>query len=270
MEVSKWIRLLIDSFQTYFFDVFVELPFLEKEKLQIVRETPVIIEKDTSDAPYLLEMANEFEKCLTLKKKFCLTNNARIHYTKFSESDVEKIDNISKAYKKYLLEDKYDAVSKYDTIDKIKKEIQDSFLTKKLTKEFNKIPSSDIRNKLLNFIQKEINKLFPLIELTLKDTSDKRKKWDTLESIFLTMESYISDFYLLSRVFKSFDVGEGLAPRETQNVIIYVNEVSATRYRAFFKELKYNSFLTLYSGEDRCIKLPGSIDFESILVKWKR
>ena len=134
-------------------------------------------------------------------------------------------------------------------------------LMKEDLKRLEKSPASHIARDLQNLKIEKVKHAYQLMS-------------DYAEQLFrqlIHINSYTMDFYLLSRMFKTFKVGDKDAPRKPHNIICYAGETHSNRIRYVLKEMGYINLFDQTYGDEQIktkqylYKIPeGCVDIEEM------
>lgn len=243
VHIADYIKALIEnSTVTKQWDIFLEYPF----------QSPYSVPIGTKPS-YLIDVANKFKECLRSNKSKCHSKRARFHY-----ADIRVITPVIHNFLLLFSDLSQDVTSiDYDKMMAAFTNIKDlSFdelmIETKIAKQVDDIPSLDIRNFLWKKADFYLNKFYPDADLYndffRNPTEPLREKLYLQMLDFLT---YLVDFYILGRMFRSFVINN--------NIIIYVGEDHADNIRVTLDELGYNVIkkaVSITEGSDfQCLDL---------------
>ena len=177
------------------------------------------------------------------------------------------------------------------------------FLSKKVTK----FKSRHMHTKIKTFIKNEIlntkingiiinPELFVQLVKQYIETIDKYKVNGTYNfadapesditlladskciSIFIIINTYVADYYLLCRIFREFDLSLDAnterwtdEPKEPHNIIIYAGNIHSNKVRRFLKELDFDVIHSTDTSVENCIYMkdfPQPFFSNHPKVKW--
>jgi hypothetical protein len=290
MPIEEFLAKVITETDA-FIDLYIEIPAYLKE----------INEYKDNFKPFpetyrLTELLKKFRKCIqytTRAAKECKL--ARVHYFDIRYKDIngqlEPVNDIGfvKLYTQVLLnkENQSEKIASFKLFSERSIEFQkilngsaDKDITKNIdfwksyiysnsfiTKEMTKIKDHKLRQKILDFIEKELSNQILLCKLAL-NTSSKNildymagnnkvsdftfiDSFNTILPCLIGFNSIIADAYTIARIFKDFDMTEMQKkaykgsidhPVNAHNIIIYAGDDHCLRYRKFLNSIGFKVY----------------------------
>ena len=275
-----------------FIDLYIEVPAYLKEINEYKDKF-----KPFPDAYRLSELLKKFRKCIqytTRAAKECKL--ARVHYFdiryKDTDGSIEPVNDIGfvKIYTQLVLKsekqsEKVDAFKIFAERTpqfinilngSVEKDIRKSmdfwksyiYTNSFITKEMDKIKDHKLRQKILDFIEKELLNEILLCQLVLntssKDILDYMAGGDKVSDItfinsfnsilpcLIGFNAIIVDAYTIARIFKDFDMTEMQKkaykgaidqPINAHNIIIYAGDDHCLRYRKFLQSIGFDVYV---------------------------
>jgi hypothetical protein len=185
----------------------------------------------------LVDVAHKFRDCLQKDKSKChAKNKARFHY-----ADIRVITPLIENFLLILSDLSTERVEQINyanmmtSFNKIRDLSFDELLNEtKISKQFDDIPNVPLRNFLYKKADFYLNKFYPDAELYDDFLSNPTNILrDELYIQLLDFLTYIVDFYILGRMFRSF------VSNTNNNIIIYVGDDHADNIRTTLNELGF-------------------------------
>jgi len=269
INVDQFIEKVIDEEKKHI-DFFLEIPYKEKkEECSKINTTSYNIN----------EFSRKYWECFCPDKRDCFHKNVRFHYTdvRISRSTINFIRELSekinilnfKQIRELFLTDEGQKYKKLKTGKDFLEYGLQQYSKFKLSKQQENIPYPEIKIKLLEFLYSHLKDDFTInqltyeglikiinnierFELTNKILADSLKT--KLISRFILYEALFMDVYLISRMFRKFtSKNKNEYSESPKNIIIFVGNVHAERYREILKSLNFKLEFSK-SEQDGCIK----------------
>lgn len=270
-----------------FIDIFIEQPILHRETTKLFA------------GGIIGDITDKFGSSCTEIEKTCWNYpNLRYHYTDIRKNTSdhllylihvllrpltegrlyggETLDNIIKLYE--------DNQKYFKDVTTLITEVDKRYKNFKLEKQLEHIKNNDVKTKLIQYIEHNINmqankdnsynialsleKMIDILKMVKKQaTSDNVeslllktdiiKHADNLYMGMLKSLVYYMDMYLLARLFREFKSKRGFNSHEPKYVIIYAGNSHAEHYREFLKILDFDMLkeIKVSNKYDNCIDI---------------
>ncbi len=226
-HISEFMQNTIDANKDKVVDVFLELPFVERDSL------PLTV------GDYLGDIQHHFRDYLQFEKAD--VKNARMHYADVRYIIMPELGSIiaclfykgpHKREQSKLLSTLLEKVEPFYRSLTFHKLIEHP----KLKKQIQNIPDPDLRKHVLTFFQKRFNdkKEVLLSAWTQRAHKDVDDDW---ERSFLLFNSVVMDLYLAARLFRLFQNDPKSAARHS---MIYTGSTHAHVYNELLMELDFD------------------------------
>ncbi len=234
-HISEFIESTINANKDKVVDVFLELPFVERDS------SPLTV------GDYLGDIQRHFRDYLQFEKSE--VKNARMHYADVRYIVVPELGSImaSLFYKGPHKRENHLLLSTLlEKVELFYKSLTFFSIIQhpKLKKQIQNIPDPDLKKHILNFFQKSFNdhlstllSTWGHVQASLANNSVDDYEFSRWERSFLLLNSVSMDLYLVSRLFRLFQKDPNSAARHS---MIYVGSTHANIYNELLMELDFD------------------------------
>lgn len=261
IDIDEFINIELNRDKSIYIDFFLETKY--KTKIDDCKDI-------RSGNSYNLDMFDmKYKDCLCPSKIKCLYKNIRFHYIDirfnqniflnklresiFSDNFVSKLNEIFKTPESIEYKN---LKNKKDFLEYGLKEYSKS----KLLKQYENIPYPEVKIKLLEFLNKYLDKVdlnditYTNIMKIILNKNLTEKDHEKLKLNFIIYLTGFMDMYTLSRIFRKFKQQENIYSEEPKNIIIFSGNAHANNYRSILNDLGFTN--NIYrDNKDNCIKI---------------